>query len=242
MAVDLEGKVPDRIDDEYVEEMAKQAMEKMIPIEHFAPPEHDSLIDCPGGEIRGIVFYPDKRLKQPSEVVPEDFDADEMDKLIADMAMTMYAVGGVGLSAIQIGVPLRVFVCDIFANDKPPPPKPGEPQQKPKSQLLVAVNPEIGWTSNEKERREEGCLSFPTVHEYLVRPSTVGLRGQSRRGKPFALRAGGVLGRVILHEMDHLDGVTFLDRMKPMQKKLASKSMQKFHRGVRRDNIRVKRR
>lgn len=242
MVEDLKGETPVEVTeipktgDEYVDTMAEEAVKKMIPIDHFQPPESDQLLDCPTGEIKGIVFHPDKRLKQVSEVVPEDFDADEIDQLIADMATTMYAVGGVGLSAIQIGVPLRVFICDIFANSQP-----DEKTGQMPSQLLVAVNPEIGWTSDEKVRLEEGCLSFPTVHEHIMRPAVIGLRGHSRKGKPFALRAGGALGRVILHEMDHLDGVTFLDRMKPMQRKMASKSMLKFHRGVRRDNIRVKR-
>lgn len=227
---DLEGPVPEET--EYVEEMAKQAAEQMIPVENFQPPEHDQLTECPSGEIRGLVFYPDKRLKVVSEVVPEDFEADDMDKLIADMATTMYSIGGIGLSAVQIGIPLRVFICDIFANS---------PRQKgqPGSQLLVAVNPEIGWTSKEKDRSEEGCLSFPGILEAINRPATIGLRGNSRRGKPFALRAGGLLGRVIQHEMDHLDGVTFVERMGGMQKKIVSKKMLKFHRGVRQDTLRI---
>jgi len=211
-------------------EELQQTETPMIPIEHFAPPEHDQLTDCPEGEIRGIVFQPDHQLKQVSEVVPDDYDG--LDQLVADLAMTMYSVGGIGLSAIQIGVPLRVFICDILANE---PPKKG----KPASQLLVAVNPEIGWHSDEQVRLREGCLSFPAVHECLTRPAVVGLRGKSRKGQYFALRAGATLGRVIQHEMDHLDGVTFYDRMQPMQRRMVAKAMLKFHRGVRKDNIRI---
>jgi peptide deformylase len=235
---DIEVEPPRQESDEYVEEMAQQSAEKMIPVSHFAPPKHDQLADCPDGEVRGIVFHPDTILKMTSDVVPADFDPDDMNQIIVDMATTMYSVGGVGLSAIQIGIPLRVFICDIFANQPPQPRQMGGPPQ-PTSQLLVAINPEIGWSSKETARLEEGCLSFPSVREHLSRPVTVGLRGMSRQGEPFALRSGGVLGRIIQHEMDHLDGVTFIERMGAMQKKLVSKAMLKFHRHVRRDTARI---
>jgi peptide deformylase len=194
---------------------------KMIPLEHFEPPEHDLLLDVPDGEVKGIVFYPDSVLKEVSQSVPDDFSQESLDQLISDMAFTMYSLGGVGLSAIQIAIPLRVFICDIFANA---PPQKG----RPASQLLVAVNPEIGWTSSEKTRIEEGCLSFPGCKESIARPSVVGLRGKSRKGKPFAIRAGGFLGRVIQHEMDHLEGITFIERMEKMRKKFVSGKLKKF--------------
>jgi|GEM_PF-532913 len=220
---------------------------QMIPIQNFAPPQHDMLIDCPSGEVKGVVFYPDERLRIPSAVITEfapdgtplpeiDGEPVSIDQLVADMATTMYSVGGIGLSAIQIGVPLRVFICDIFANIHAPD-KGGENQSQ--SQLLVAINPEIGWMSNEKWRVVEGCLSFPGINESVERPSELGLRGFSRKGVPFALRAKGVLGRVILHEMDHLDGVTIIDRVGRMQKKIVSKRMSRFHQMMRTDTIRV---
>lgn len=216
-----------------------QQSSPMIPIDHFQPPEHDLLLDCPDGHVRDFVFCFDERLRQVSEVVPPDFCTDELNQLIADMATTMYSMGGVGLSAIQIGVPLRVFICDIFANSTNP--IQAKKQGVPSSQLLVAVNPEIGWTtgSGERVRIEEGCLSFPTVREQITRPAVIGLRGKSRGGKSFALRAGGVLGRIILHEMDHLDGVTFIERMGVMQRKIAWKSVSKFHHKMQKNSLRT---
>lgn len=205
---------------------------KWLPLSQFQPPEHDLLMDCGDCDVRGLYFYPDKRLNHPSEVVPDDFDQGELNKLIGDMAMTMYSLGGVGLSAIQVGVPLRIFICDILWI---------QPQKgKPPSQLLVAVNPEFGWKSEEKLNFGEGCLSFPGVVENISRPKEVGIVGKNRMGKPFALKAGGILGRVIQHEMDHLDGVVFTERMGEFQKGSAMKKMTKFHRGIKDGSIRVK--
>jgi len=205
-------------------------MTEMIPIQNFQPPEHDNLLGCPSGSVEPIEFWPSPVLSGVSQTVDE-FDED-LDKLVACMATTMYSVGGVGLSAIQIGIPCRVFICDIF-NGAPP------DKKRPPSQLLIAVNPEIGWTSEEKVRLEEGCLSFPSLKESIERPAVVGLRGYSRKGKPFALRAGGFLGRVIQHEMDHLDGVSFTARMKPFQRQYVMKKMKKFKRGVENGTIQL---
>jgi peptide deformylase len=208
-------------------EVASPAVRSSVMTSDWGPPRPDLLRDCPEGEVRGLVFWPDWRLKEPS--FPFRGGKDEIDGLVANLVATMYATGAVGLSAIQIGIPLRVFVADIYSET---------PRGVQKSQLLVAVNPVIAFTMGPKERKQEGCMSFPGVQEHITRPAIVGLRGLDRHGEPFALRAGGGLGRVIQHEMDHLDGVTFLEHMSPLARRLAQKKLTKFRRGVRDGNIR----
>jgi peptide deformylase len=195
------------------------------------PPKHDTLQGCRAGVVHGIVFHPNPKLREAS--LPVLSFGDLLDGLVADMAATMYAVGGVGLSAVQIGVPLRVFIVDIYAN------QPMTEKDNGQSQLLVAVNPVLAFTAGNREREREGCLSFPGINEHITRSMLVGLRGYDRRGVPFALRAGGALGRIIQHEMDHLDGMTFMERMSPLARRLTSKRMKKFHQGVQRDSLRV---
>jgi len=188
-------------------------------------PYHEKLEGCPEGEVKAIVFYPNPSLKKPSENVPRGFAEDpeakaELDKIIANMATTMYSVGGMGLSAVQIGIPLRIFIADVYANDL----------VENKSQLLVAINPEIEFTSTETSKDIEGCLSFPSANEHVVRPSTVGISGLNRDGTKFGIRAGGLFARIIQHEMDHLDGVVFIDRMGRLQKRRVRQKMSKFRR------------
>lgn len=203
-------------------------------IERMRQPEPEFLRDVKLGEVRGIVFYPDERLAQVSEEVPPDFVGEQLDKLVADMVYTMYMTGGMGLSAIQVGVPLRVFVCDITVGSPPAQAK------KLGNQLLVAVNPVIVYQDNVKTFRQvEGCLSFPGVHEVVERPYEGVLRARDRQGTLYTLRVGGTMGRIVQHELDHLDGKTFLDRMEPMAKANAMKGIARFHKGVEKGNIRV---
>ncbi|MBW2167993.1 MAG: peptide deformylase [Deltaproteobacteria bacterium] len=203
-------------------------------IEIMKEPTPELLRDAPAGQVSGIVFYPDDRLLAPSKEVPPEFFGEQLDKLVSDMVTTMYMCGGIGLSAIQIGVSLRVFVSDITAL--------GARVKKGESvnQLLVAVNPVIETPEGSQEVGIiEGCLSFPGVNEVVKRPENVILRACSRKGEPYTLSMDGMLGRIIQHEMDHLDGKTFLDRMKPMAKDSARKAIVRFHKGVENDTIRV---
>lgn len=201
-------------------------------IERMKEPEAELLRDAPDGEVLPLVFWPDERLNQVSEAVPPDFIGEKLDKLVADMVYTMYMCGGMGLSAIQVGVPLRVFVCDITAL--------GAKVQGNANQLLVAVNPVIVVPEGVKlVSHLEGCLSFPGVHEVVERPDDVALRARDRKGTMYTLQTGGMLGRVIQHELDHLDGKTYLDRMKPLARANAEKGVARFHRGVEKGNIRV---
>jgi peptide deformylase len=161
--------------------------------------------------IRSILQYPDKRLRVPGEPVRE-VNA-EVRALIEDMKETMYAAPGCGLAAPQIGVSLRLFIVDTAAEDEP-------------SQLKVFINPEIV-ARDGKVVWEEGCLSFPGIHEEIERASAVTVRAVDEHGKTFELTADGLLGVAIQHENDHLDGVLMIDHMGVLKRKLALRKLQK---------------
>lgn len=201
-------------------------------IESLKPPEPDLLRDCPPGEVRPIIFWPDARLGLSCDEVPPQYFGADLNKLVSDLVTTMYMTGGIGLSAPQIGVPLRVFVADIFHQQG----------LKGPNQLLVVVNPMVeGFPDGEQVAHQEGCLSFPGVQEVVSRPPQAVIRGRTRRDEGFLLKVGGVLARVVQHEMDHLHGMTFLDCMNPLAKRSAIKAVNRFHAGVRSDEVRVSR-
>ena len=134
---------------------------------------------------REILHYPDKRLRIPGERVVEF--GPELERLVEDMAETMYAAPGVGLAATQIGEAVRVFVIDIATGDDEP------------SDLRVFVNPEI-IERDGVQSWEEGCLSFPGVHEEIERAEQVKVRAMNEKGEPFTLVADGLLAVAIQHE------------------------------------------
>lgn len=150
-----------------------------------------------------IITLPDPLLRQVSEPV-EHID-DDLRRLIDDMLETMYTAPGVGLAAVQVGVPRRIIVLDV--GDKE------EEERHP----MVLVNPEIVTLGPEKRIYEEGCLSIPDVRVEIERPSTLEAKYLDREGKPQMISADGLLATVIQHEIDHLDGkliVDFLSRLK----------------------------
>jgi peptide deformylase len=161
--------------------------------------------------IRTILHYPDPRLRQ--KALPIEGITPEIERLIDDMAETMYAAPGVGLAAPQVGESHRVFLIDVAAEDEP-------------SNLLVFVNPVL-------ERLEgeivgpEGCLSFPGVNEDIKRAERVTVRALDRSGKPFELTAEGLLAVAVQHENDHLDGVLMIDRVGVLKKRIIQRKMQK---------------
>ena len=162
--------------------------------------------------IRTILHYPDKRLRQPGKPVTDFGDA--FQTLVEDMAETMYAAPGVGLAAPQIGVPKRLFLVDVATGQDDP------------SDLRVFVNPEIvertgtiAW--------EEGCLSFPGVHEDIQRAERVKVQAQDRRGERFELEADGLLAIAIQHENDHLDGKLMIDHLSILKRRLVHRAMSK---------------
>lgn len=161
--------------------------------------------------IRTILHYPDERLRR--KAVPVEAITPEILELVEDMKETMYAAPGVGLAAPQIGVSLRLFIVDTAADDEP-------------SQLRVFINPEIVKREG-KMVWEEGCLSFPGVHEEIERSARVTVRALDEKGKPFELTADDLLSVAIQHENDHLDGVLMIDRMGALKRRLALRKLQK---------------
>jgi peptide deformylase len=167
--------------------------------------------------IREILRFPDKRLREHARPV-EQFDA-EIERVVDDMAETMYAGHGVGLAAPQVGLPLRVFLIDV-AND----------EEDSGSDLRVFINPEIV----SREGRivwNEGCLSFPGVREDIERAERVKVRALDRTGKPFELESDGLLAVAIQHENDHLDGTLIIDHLSVLKRRLVRRAMAKLEAG-----------
>jgi peptide deformylase len=161
--------------------------------------------------IRTILHYPDPRLRQ--KALPVERITPEIEKLIDDMAETMYAAPGVGLAATQIGETHRLFIIDVAAEDEP-------------SNLIVFINPEILSTEG-SEVGAEGCLSFPGVTEDIKRAQRVRVRALDRKGQAFELEADGLLAVAIQHENDHLDGTLMIDRVGVLKKRIIQRKMQK---------------
>jgi peptide deformylase len=162
--------------------------------------------------VRTILHYPDKRLREQAQPVTR-FDA-ELARLLEDMAETMYAAPGVGLAAPQIGVPLRIFVIDVAMGDNQP------------SDLRVFINPEIVESTGEV-CNEEGCLSFPGVHEDVWRAERVRVRAQNPAGETFELEADGFLAIAVQHENDHLNGKLMVDHLSMLKRRMVHRTMLK---------------
>jgi peptide deformylase len=167
--------------------------------------------------IRPIICLPDPRLRLVCEPVAK-IDS-EVVTLVDDMLETMYDAPGIGLAAIQIAVPKRVVVMDVAKKDDPPRP-------------MCLVNPEIVWSSDDKNVHEEGCLSIPEYYEEVERPSRVRVRFLDRDGQPVEMEADGLLATCIQHEIDHLNGVLFIDHLSRLKRERAIK---KFTKAAKRD-------
>jgi len=162
--------------------------------------------------IREILVVPDPRLKLISERV--DTVDDDLRALMDDMLETMYDAPGIGLAAIQIGVPKRVIVMDLGRD---------ETAREPR----FFVNPEILWRSDETAPYEEGCLSIPEIYDEVERPSKVKLRYLNYRGEQIEEDAEGVFAVCIQHEMDHLEGVLFIDYLSRLKRTRAVAKVKK---------------
>jgi peptide deformylase len=162
--------------------------------------------------LREILVVPDPVLKQVS--APVAAVDDELRALMDDMLETMYAAPGIGLAAIQIGVAKRVIVMDISRQDEPPAPR-------------YFVNPEILWASEETLPYEEGCLSVPEIYDEVERPAQVKLRYLNYQGETVEEDAEGLFAVCIQHEMDHLDGVLFIDHLSRLKREQAVKKVKK---------------
>ena len=162
--------------------------------------------------LRPIICLPDPRLRLVSEPVTQVDDS--IRALMDDMLETMYDAPGIGLAAIQIAVPKRVIVVDVAKNDDPPAP-------------MCLANPEIIWSSEEKSTYEEGCLSIPDYHEEVVRPERVKVRYLDRNGAQQEIDADGLLATCLQHEIDHINGVLFIDHLSRLKRERAIKKFQK---------------
>lgn len=165
--------------------------------------------------IREILTAPDPRLREKSKPV-ETVD-DRVRALMDDMIETMYKAPGIGLAAIQVGVPLRIVVMDLSGEDE---------EKKP----LFFVNPEVSDQSEESSLYEEGCLSVPEFFEEIERPSRCTVRYLDYNGQPQVLEAEGLLATCIQHEIDHLEGVLFIDHLSRLKRDRILKRIRKEQR------------
>jgi peptide deformylase len=167
--------------------------------------------------IRPLVILPDSKLRLVSE--PINDISDEIRKLAEDMLETMYDAPGVGLAAIQIGVPVRMVTMDVSKTE-------GERQP------MVLLNPEVTWASEEKRAYEEGCLSIPEYYEEVERPDRVRFRYMNLQGETFEQEADGLMATCVQHEIDHLNGVLFIDYLSKLKR---DRVMTKFKKAAKRE-------
>jgi len=165
--------------------------------------------------IRPILRYGDEVLHQPAAPVVEI--TPDIHQLIDDMVQTMYAAPGIGLAATQIGVPLRIFVADVSSGHNP-------------SDLLMFINPQIIEVTG-SQYEDEGCLSVPGFNATVARPARAVVKGLDRDGQEQVVEGTGLLARCFQHEMDHLDGTLFVDRLRGLQKDLIVRKIKKLSRG-----------
>ena len=153
--------------------------------------------------LRDIIILPDKRLRKISKPVGK-IDA-EIRTLVADMFETMYKAPGIGLAAIQVGVPKRIVTMDLSKKEGDTNPR-------------VFINPEIVWSSDDKSTYEEGCLSIPEIHEDVDRPARVKVKFLDLDGERHEEEAEGLYATCIQHEIDHLNGVLFIDHISKLKR------------------------
>ncbi len=160
-----------------------------------------------------IIWAPDPRLKTVS--TPVETVDDGIRALMEDMLATMYDEPGIGLSAIQIGVPKRVVVVDVAREGEEPRP-------------MRFVNPEIVWESDTIVGWEEGCLSLPDHYAEVERPEAIRMRYLDENGAPGELEADGILSRCLQHEIDHLDGILFVDHLSSVRRSIILRKLAKL--------------
>ena len=168
--------------------------------------------EAPPRKIYPIVKYGDPILEKPAATIKK-FDA-ELEELTEDMFASMYAAQGVGLAAPQIGMSLRVAVVDVTAGKNP-------------EAKIVLVNPEVIHYEGEK-REEEGCLSIPGFRGYVVRPQFVTVKAQNAKGEPFEIRGEDLLARAFCHEIDHLNGILFIQHLSMLKRDLIKRKIKKM--------------
>lgn len=172
--------------------------------------------------IRDILIAPDPRLKVKSRPVEAVDDA--LRVLMDDMMETMHDAPGIGLAAVQIGIARAVIVMDLAKEDEPPEP-------------LFFVNPKIIWSSDELQLREEGCLSLPEYYEDVVRPDEVRVRFLDYDGEARELHCKDMLAVCIQHEIDHLDGVLFVDHLTRLKRQMILRKLSKTKKQLAAENV-----
>jgi len=163
--------------------------------------------------VRTIVKYGDPVLEQETEKVV-DFGTDELNELIADMWETMYAAKGVGLAAPQVGVRKQISVIDVSV---------GEDESK----KIVIINPEVTFKEG-KQTGEEGCLSIPGFRELVTRANQVTVKAQNAQGEPIEVAGEELLARALLHEIDHLHGILFLNHLSALKRDIIKRKIKKL--------------
>ncbi len=161
-----------------------------------------------------IKQYGNEILKKKTMPITE-FNGDELKKIIEDMLETLYAHNGAGLAANQVGILKRIVVIDTGPREE-------------NSKLYILINPEIIEKSKETVLAEEGCLSFPEIFEKIERSAKVKVRAQGLNAKNIEFEAEGLLARVCQHEIDHINGVLFIERMTPVRRMLHSKKLREL--------------
>lgn len=163
--------------------------------------------------LREIVLMGDPVLRREAEDV-EAFD-DELRRLVDDMFETMYHADGIGLAAPQVGVSKRVLVIDLRREEEP-------------EARMALVNPSIAWFSDETEKSPEGCLSIPGLEEVVERSLAIRVEGLDPEGNEVSVDAEALLARALQHEIDHLDGILFPDRVSPLKRRMLQKKWKKI--------------
>ena len=167
--------------------------------------------------LRTILVAPDPVLKAKAK--PVETVTDELRVLMDDMLETMYHAPGIGLAAPQVGVSQRVIVVDIAREDEPKAP-------------LCMVNPELVWVSDDDSTYEEGCLSVPEHYADVARPAEIQVKYLDRDGKKQELKTDGLLATVIQHEMDHLEGILFIDHLSSLKRNMILRKLLKSKKQV----------
>ena len=163
--------------------------------------------------VRDIVLMGDPILRTQAEEV-SDFD-DDVRTLVREMFETMYHSEGIGLAAPQVGVLSRVLVVDLRREEEP-------------EARVAIINPVVTWASSELDKAPEGCLSIPGLEDTVVRHWAVKVEGYDPKGRPLAVEGDELFARVLQHEIDHLEGVLFLDRLSPLKRRMQMKKWKKL--------------
>jgi len=173
--------------------------------------------------IRPLVILPDSMLRKVSAPIGDI--TPEIRKLAQDMLETMYDAPGIGLAAIQIGEPVRLVTLDVS--------KKAEEGEEQAREPMVFINPEVTWSSDEFSSYEEGCLSIPEYYEEVERPARVKVSYRDLDGKAQEIEADGLLATCLQHEIDHLNGVLFIDYLSRLKRERVTK---RFAKAAKRDS------